>query len=250
MKNKFHVTDQKALTLRFHTQTGGSTLTAQQPQNNAIRVSFQAMAAVLGGTQSLHTNGMDEALALPTEASAQLALRTQQIIANETGVTDVIDPLGGSYYIENLTNKIEEKVNTILETIEKIYGGMVNAIENGYPQREIHNSAFIYQQEIEKKKKIIVGVNKYQNENENVIPLLKVDEAIEKDQINRLSEFKKSRDKKLVLESLETLKLSAEKPDVNVVPYILDCVRKLCTVGEISNILRSVWGEYKAPDIF
>ena len=249
MRDQFQVTDEKAQMLRFHTQTGGSTLTAQQPYNNAIRVAYQALAAVLGGTQSLHTNSMDEALALPTEESAQLALRTQQILAYETGVPTVIDPLGGSYYIEHLTNKIESEVNEYLKIIKETYGGMVNAIENGYPQREIHNSAFKFQQQVESKQKIIVGVNKYHGKTEP-ITLLKVDDAIEKDQIKRLKELKSSRDNNKVNQSLEKLKNAASDNNENILPFILDCVKKYCSVGEISNVLREVWGEYIAPDIF
>ena len=249
MKQKFSVTDEKALMLRFHTQTGGSTLTAQQPHNNAVRVALQAMAAVLGGTQSLHTNSMDEALALPTEETAQLALRTQQIIAYESDVTSVIDPLGGSYYIEFLTNKIEKEVNEYLEIIEKTYGGMVKAIENGFPQREIHNSAFTYQQAIDQQQKIIVGVNKFQNETEP-ISLLKIDETIERNQIKKLKEFKVSRNNDLVERTLDSLRNAALDENVNVIPFILDCVKNYCTIGEISNLLRSIWGEYQAPSIF
>ncbi len=249
MKEKFHVTDEKAQMLRFHTQTGGSTLTAQQPFNNAVRVAYQALAAVLGGTQSLHTNSMDEALALPTEETAQLALRTQQILAYETGVSEVIDPLGGSYYIENLTNRIEEEVNQYLEIIESTYGGMVNAIENGYPQREIHNSAFKHQQQVESKEKIIVGVNKYQGDTVP-ITLLKIDDQKQMNQINQLKKLKNSRDNSLVTKSLDELKKAAQDEQVNIVPFILECVKNYCTVGEISNILREIWGEYQAPDIF
>lgn len=249
MKERFHVTNEKALMLRFHTQTGGSTLTAQQPYNNAIRVAYQALAAVLGGTQSLHTNSLDEALALPTEESAQLALRTQQVLAYETGVTSIIDPLGGSYYIEFLTNDIETGVDKYLHIIESTYGGMVKAIENGYPQREIHNSAFIYQQKIEQEKQIIVGVNKFQGKTEP-ITLLRVDETIEKNQITRLKQLKSSRDNDAVATNLEKLKSAAKNSEINLIPIILECVKSYCTVGEISNVLRSIWGEYIAPDIF
>ena len=249
MKEKFQVTDEKAQMLRFHTQTGGSTLTAQQPYNNAIRVAYQALAAVLGGTQSLHTNSLDEALALPTEETAQLALRTQQVLAYETGVSDIIDPLAGSYYVESLTNKIEIEVNKYLDTIESVYGGMVKAIENGYPQREIHNSAFLYQKQVENLEKTIVGVNKFQGDTEP-ISLLRIDEKIEKNQVEKLKRLKSSRDTKLVEKCLQDLKISAENPEVNVIPNILECVKNYCTIGEISNILRTVWGEYQAPDIF
>ena len=249
MNEKFHVTDEKAQMLRFHAQTGGSTLTAQQPYNNAIRVAYQALAAVLGGTQSLHTNSLDEALALPTEETAQIALRTQQILAYETDVTSVIDPLGGSYYIEYLTNKIEADVQNYLDIIETTYGGMVKAIENGYPQREIHNSAFIYQQKIEKEEQIIVGVNKFQGQTDP-ISLLKIDESIERNQVERLKKLKSSRDNDLVSNNLGKLKNAAINDETNIIPFILECVKCYCTVGEISNVLRSIWGEYVAPDIF
>lgn len=249
MKDQFHVTNKKAQMLRFHTQTGGSTLTAQQPYNNAIRVAYQALAAVLGGTQSLHTNSLDEALALPTEETVQIALRTQQILAYETGTASVIDPLGGSYYIEYLTNKIEAEVQKYLDVIKSTYGGMVNAIENGFPQREIHNSAFIYQQKVEKEEQIIVGVNKFQGQTEPV-SLLKIDQSIEKNQVEKLHLLKSSRNSDLVSSNLEKLKDAALNEETNIVPFILECVKCYCTVGEISNVLRSIWGEYVAPDIF
>lgn len=249
MRDKFKVTDQKALKLRFHTQTGGSTLTAQQPENNTVRVAYQALAAVLGGTQSLHTNSRDEALSLPTTNAAQLALRTQQIIANETEVTEVVDPLGGSFYIESKTNSIEEKVWKYLNKIEKSFDGMINAIENGYPQREIHSSAYNYQKKIERREKIVVGINKFETDQQLQIPTFKFDDTIEKNQIANLKKFKTNRNMELVSQSLNNLKQAAIIPEVNLIPLILKCIKTNSTVGEISNALREVWGEYKAPEI-
>lgn len=235
-------TDPKAMMLRFHTQTGGSTLTAQQPENNIVRVTIQAMAAVIGGTQSLHTNGYDEALNLPTEKAAGLALRTQQIIANESGVASTDDPLGGSYFIEELTNTMEEEANTIIQHIENI-GGAVAAIEQGYMQEQIANSAYKYQTDIESQSKIIVGVNKF-TENENTPPpSFKIDDSIRNAQIQKIENLKQKRDNDAVEEALQKIKNAAQGND-NLMPYILDAVEKYATLGEISNTLREVFGEY------
>ena len=244
MKDRFHAKKEKSLQLRFHTQTAGSTLTAQQPDNNIVRVALQALAAVLGGTQSLHTNSRDEALALPTEDSARIALRTQQIIAYETGVTDTIDPLGGSYYIEALTDQIEKEVETYLQKIDDM-GGAVAAIEQGFIQREIHHAAYEYQKNIESKKEWIVGVNAFRIESETKPELLKVDPSVGKLQEQKLKELRASRDQEAVAHSLSALK-EAAKTDQNVMPFIIEAVKAYATLGEITNVLRDVFGIYQA----
>jgi methylmalonyl-CoA mutase N-terminal domain/subunit len=243
MKERFGVTDEKAMKLKFHTQTAGSTLTAQQPLNNIIRVTIQALAAVLGGTQSLHTNSYDEALGLPTEQSVTVALRTQQIIAHEMGVSETVDPLAGSFAIEKLTLDIEEKAQKYLEEIDEI-GGMVKAIEDGYPQKEILNSAYKTQKRIENKEQIIVGVNEYNSDKTEKIDILKVDEEQEEKQIEKLKNLKKQRDNVKVEESLNSLKKAAINED-NLFPYVIECVENYSTVGEITNILKEVYGEYR-----
>lgn len=247
MRERFGVTEPKALMLRFHTQTAGSTLTAQQPMNNAVRVAYQAMAAVLGGTQSLHTNSMDEALALPTEESVQLALRTQQVLAYETGVAGRIDPLAGSYLVESLTDKIEAEAEAYIRKIEETFGGMVEAIAAGYPQREIHEAAYQSQRAVEEKRQIIVGMNKYVAE-EPPIPIMEVDPAKEQEQVAFLQSVKAKRDMGKVEETLEALRKAAKSTE-NVVPLILECVKVYCTLGEVSDVLREVWGEYSPPDV-
>jgi methylmalonyl-CoA mutase N-terminal domain/subunit len=243
MRERFHARDPRSMMLRFHTQTAGSTLTAQQPEVNVVRTTIQALAAVLGGTQSLHTNAMDEALALPTEDSARLALRTQQVIAYESGVADTADPLAGSYAIEELTNEIEQRVVDYLDKIDAI-GGTLHAIESGYIQREIQNSAYEYQKEIERNEAIVVGVNRFQNEAERAVKTLRVDPAIEKTQVERLHALRSRRDAEAVETSLRKL-AEAARGNENVLPRILDCVEAFATVGEISNRLRGVWGEYR-----
>jgi len=243
MKEKFGAKNPKSLMLRFHTQTAGSTLTAQQPDNNIIRVTIQALAAVLGGTQSLHTNSRDEALALPTEDSVRIALRTQQIIAHESGVTETVDPLAGSYYVEYLTNTIEQKAYEYIDKIEKL-GGAAKAIEKGYIQQEIQESAYKYQKDVEAKNRIVVGVNMYQIKEEPPKGLLRVNPEVEKRQISKLSELKSSRDNDKVKQTLEELKHKASTEE-NLVPYILQCVKAYCTLGEICQVLREVFGEYK-----
>jgi methylmalonyl-CoA mutase N-terminal domain/subunit len=248
MKNRFNVSNPKAQMLRFHTQTAGVTLTAQQPENNAIRVAYQALAAILGGTQSLHTNSMDEALALPTPESAQLALRTQQIAALETNITNTVDPLGGSYYIENLTNKIEEKAMEYIKTIDD-YGGMISAIEKGYIQKEIHEAAYRYQREVERKFRPIVGVNTFVSLEKTKIPILIIDKEKEQEQIGKVKKLKETRDKKKVETTLRNLE-NAAKEENNLLSFILDAVKAYATIGEISNILRGIWGEYKSGDLF
>ncbi len=242
MKERFNVENKKALRLRFHTQTGGSTLTAQQPLNNIARVAYQALAAVLGGTQSLHTNSYDEALGLPTEESVTAALRTQQIIAFETGVADTVDPLGGSYYIEKLTSDIEDAVREYLSKIDDL-GGMVKAIEKGYIQKEILNTAYEYQLNVENQKEIVVGVNKFQTDEEAEKEILEFDPEIEDRQKKKLKSVKEKRDQNKVKNSLEELK-SAAKEGNNIMPHVLDAVKNYATVGEISSALRDVFGEY------
>jgi methylmalonyl-CoA mutase N-terminal domain/subunit len=238
----------RSLLMRFHTQTAGCTLTAQQPEINIVRVTLQALSAVLGGTQSLHTNSMDEALALPSEKAVRIALRTQQIIAEETGVTHTVDPLGGSYYIEWLTNEMEEETYAYFDKIER-YGGVIPAIEKGFFQREIAESAYRYQKEIDEKRRIIVGVNEYKIEEDLSIPILKMDEKGEQRQINRLKKLRKERDNSKVERNLDRLEKAAEG-DENLMPYILECVHSYATLGETCDVLRRVFGEYKEPSIY
>lgn len=243
MKERFKVTNPEALKLRFHTQTGGSTLTAQQPLNNIVRVALQALAAVLGGTQSLHTNSFDEALGLPTEESVQVALRTQQIIAYESGVADTVDALAGSFAIETLTNEIEDKVWKYIEKVDSL-GGMVKAIETGYVQKEIHNSAYEQQLAIEKNEQIVVGVNAFQTNQEHQLKnILKVDPTVEEKQIAALKKLKQERDNKAVREALKNLKQAAQDGK-NIVPYVFDAVNVYTTLGEITDTLRDIFGEY------
>jgi methylmalonyl-CoA mutase N-terminal domain/subunit len=229
--------------LRFHTQTAGCSLTAQQPDNNVVRVAFQALAAVLGGTQSLHTNSRDEAYALPTEDSVRLALRTQQLIAYESGVADMIDPFGGSYAVEALTDEIERKSMEYIEKIEAM-GGAIKAIESGYIQGEIGESAYQYQKEIETKKRIIVGLNQFQMEEEPLRDILRIKPEVEQYQKEKLARVKKERDNTKVKETLAVLRKAAQGTD-NVVPPILEAVKVYATLGEISDTLRDVFGEYK-----
>ncbi|MFA1821600.1 methylmalonyl-CoA mutase [Virgibacillus oceani] len=243
MKEHYQAKDPKSWKMRFHTQTGGSTLTAQQPDNNIVRVTLQALAAVMGGTQSLHTNSRDEALSLPTEDSARIALRTQQIIAHESGAADTIDPLGGSHYVEALTDKLEEEVNAYLERIKDI-GGAVQAVEEGYMQREIHQNAYEIQKNIENEKEIIVGLNKFTLDEEVDPDLLKVDETLENAQIQGINNIRKERNQDNVNNALETLRKNANKPDSNLIPYILDAVKAYATIGEICNVMREEFGEY------
>ena len=236
-------TDPRAQMLRFHTQTGGSTLTAQQPINNIVRVTIQALSAVLGGTQSLHTNGYDEAIALPTEEAARIALRTQQIIANESGVADTVDPLGGSYFIENLTTELEKKAIKYIERIDAM-GGAVSAIEQGYIQNEIASSAYEYQRQIEKEEKIIIGQNKYQVEEEPLKEILSIDDTIRQLQISKIEKLKSTRDNQKVNTCLEQIKTAALS-DENLIPLIVSAVENYVTLGEISDAMREVFGEHK-----
>lgn len=242
MKNRFGAKNPKSWQLRFHTQTGGSTLTAQQPDNNVVRVTIQALAAILGGTQSLHTNSKDEALALPTEESARLALRTQQIIAYESGVSDTVDPLGGSYYVEALTDQIEEKAKEYLKKIDEM-GGAVQAVEQGYMQEEIHRAAYETQKAIEKNEDIVVGVNAFRIDHEREPELHRVDPAIGARQAEKLKQLRARRDNDRVQKTLEDLKRAAAT-DENLMPPILECVKAYATIGEICGVLRNVFGEY------
>ena len=244
MKERFGAKKERSWWLRFHTQTSGVSLMAQQPYNNIIRVTIQALAAVLGGTQSLHTNSLDETYALPTEQAVTIALRTQQIIAYESGVINTIDPLGGSYYLEKLTLDMEKEAKAYIKKIDEL-GGMVKAIELGFPQKEIADSAYRYQQEVEKKEKIIVGVNAFEMEHEP-IPILEVDPAVARHQLNRLREVKRTRNKTMVKQTLSDLKKAA-RDEVNLMPYILNCVRAYATVGEIMDALKEVYGVYEEP---
>ena len=234
--------------MRFHTQTAGCSLTAQQPEINIIRVTIQALASILGGTQSLHTNSMDEALALPSEKAVRIALRTQQIIAEESGVTHTIDPVGGSYFVEWLTDKMEEETYKYWDKVEKL-GGVLPAIEKGFYQREIANASYKYQKEIDEKKRIIVGVNDYQLDEPVDIPILKMDEKGEERQINRLKKLRKERNNEKMNRNLEKLRKAAEGEE-NMMPYILDCVHSYATLGETCQVLRDVFGEYEEPAIY
>jgi methylmalonyl-CoA mutase, N-terminal domain len=243
MRDRFGAKDERSLKLRFHTQTAGVSLTAQQPYNNVVRTALQALAAVLGGTQSLHTNSLDEALALPTEAAATLALRTQQIIAHETGVTGVVDPLGGSYYVEQLTREMERGTLEYFATIDRM-GGMVEAIEAGYPQREVAESAYRLHQAVERREQVIVGVNGFVEQDERPIPTLYIDEAAAARQIARLRQLRVDRDNGRVHRSLDALKRAAEGRD-NTMEPLLEAARAYATLGEMCDALRDVWGEYE-----
>jgi methylmalonyl-CoA mutase N-terminal domain/subunit len=242
MRERFGARDPRSLLLRFHAQTAGSSLAAQQPENNIVRVAIQALAAVLGGCQSLHANALDEALALPTESAALLALRTQQIIAEETGVANTVDPVGGSYAIENLTNEIESRAREYLEKIDAM-GGVLRAIENGYVQGEIQNAAYEYQQTVESGEQIVVGVNQFRNKEERPIPLLRVDPEIERQQVERLNSLRARRDAGRAAAALAEIERRARTTE-NLLPAIQTAVEAYATVGEISDALRRVFGEY------
>ncbi len=236
-------TDEKAMMLRFHTQTGGSTLTAQQPLNNISRVTIQTLAAIMGGTQSLHTNGYDEALSLPTEEAAKIALRTQQIVAFESGVPETVDPLAGSFFVESLTAEVEQKARELIEKID-LMGGSVAAIEEGFMQEQIASSAYQFQKEIEAGTKISVGVNKFQSEEVNKMPVFKIDESIQKIQSDKLKSLKERRNNDKVKSSLEALTIAAKGTE-NLLPLVVQSVENFCTLGEIADTLRLVFGEYK-----
>jgi methylmalonyl-CoA mutase N-terminal domain/subunit len=248
MRERFKATNPRAWQLRFHTQTAGSTLTAQQPEVNVIRTTVQALAAVLGGTQSLHTNGKDEALGLPTEESARIALRTQQVLAYESGVADVADPLGGSYLIEALTDELERQATAYIEKIDAM-GGMLAAIEQGFPQREIQQAAFEYQRAVERNEVVVVGVNRFQVDEEHPIPIQRIDPEIERAQVERVRSLRARRDTAACMAALDALEAAARGTD-NLMPYILDAVERYATVGEISDRLRRVFGEYQETVVF
>jgi methylmalonyl-CoA mutase N-terminal domain/subunit len=243
MRDRFGAKKARSQMLRFHVQTAGSSLTAQQPDVNVVRTALQALSAVLGGCQSLHTNSRDEALGLPTEESARLALRTQQVIAYESGVTNAVDPLGGSEYIEGLTDRIEQGARDYLAEIEKM-GGTLKAIETGWIQREIHNSAYDFQKLVESGKRVVVGVNKFQTEGAATVPTFRIDPALERAQVERLREVRASRDQAAATARLDRLEQAARGTE-NLMPFIYDAATAYCTVGEISDRLRAVFGEYR-----
>ena len=249
MRERYGAQDPRSWMLRFHTQTAGVSLTAQQPYNNIVRVTLQALAAVMGGTNSLHTNSLDETLALPTEQAARIALRTQQIIAHESGVINSVDPLGGSWFVEELTNRMEKGCYDYFERIDQ-FGGMVEAIEAGFPQREIWDASYQYQRAFESGEKTVVGVNRYQMEEEDPYEILTIDESVTADQIALLEKVRRERNGELVRGTLDRLKDAARDADVNTMPYLLDCVKAYATVGEISDALREVFGTYQEPALF
>ena len=248
LKEKFHAKNPKSLQLKFHTQTSGESLTAQQPDNNIVRVAIQSMAAVLGGTQSLHTNSRDEALALPTQESAKIALRTQQIVAHESGVTKTVDPLAGSHYLEYLCDEIEDGVWKYLKKIEKM-GGSIKAIEKGFFQSEIRQNAYRLKKEVDSENRILVGVNKFAEKNEKQPDLLRIDDRVEIEQKKALKKLRASRDKKKWAKALSAMQSAAET-DKNLMPYIITAAKAYATTGEISNTFREVFGEYRPKEVF
>lgn len=248
MRDRFEAKDSRSMALRFHTQTAGCSLTAHQPDNNIVRVALQALAAVAGGTQSLHTNSRDETLALPTEEAVQIAVRTQQIIAHESGIINTIDPFGGSYFVEALTKKLEEIAMDYIDRIDRI-GGMVEAIESGFPQKEIQESSYWYQKAVQRGEKIIVGGNKFQTEKDVPVEILKIDESTEEKQIENIKSLKRERNSKDVLASLKKLKTAAIGAD-NLMFPIIEAVKAYATLGEICDVLREVFGEYREPVMF
>jgi methylmalonyl-CoA mutase N-terminal domain/subunit len=247
MKERFGAENPRSWMLRFHTQTAGVSLTAQQPYNNVVRTALQALAGVLGGTQSLHTNSLDEALSLPTEEAATIALRTQQVIAHESGVTNAADPLGGSWLVEKLTNEIEAEALDYFRRIDAL-GGMVTAVERGFPQREVQEAAFRFQREVERRERVIVGVNDYVMD-EKPVPILYIDEAVEKEHTARVKALRERRDDAGVRRTLEDLKDAARGAD-NLMPPIIEASRAYATLGEMCDALREVFGEYEEPPVF
>jgi methylmalonyl-CoA mutase N-terminal domain/subunit len=248
MRDRFHAKNPRSLWLRFHTQTAGCSLAAQQPYNNVVRTTVEGLAAVLGGTQSLHTNSLDEVFCLPSEQAAELALRTQQILAEETGVANTIDPLAGSYFIETLTNEIEEAAWDYIHKIDDM-GGMIAAIEKGFPQMEIAESAYKFQRQLETSEKIMVGVNKYSTNNQHSIPLVEIDEKIGEEQIKRLKDVRRKRDSRAAKKSLDNIKNACKKGE-NVMPHCIEAVKNLATLQEICDVYREVYGEYRDPGLF
>ena len=249
MRDRYGAKDPRSWTLRFHTQTAGCSLTAQQPYNNIVRVTIQALAAVFGGTQSLHTNSLDETLALPTEAAARIALRTQQIIAHESGVINTVDPLGGSFFIEELTNKMEQGCFDYIAKIDA-YGGMVEAIEAGFPQREIWDASYQFQRSVDSGEKIVVGMNAFKMETEDPYDALYIDESVAGEQIERLNRIRAERDSAKVQDALQALRNAAADPNANTMPFIIDAVKVYASVGEVSDALRDVFGTYQEPALF
>ncbi len=248
MRERYGSKDERSWWMRFHTQTAGCSLTAQQPYNNVIRTATEALAAVLGGTQSLHTNSLDEVLCLPSDHAVQIALRTQQIIAEETGVTNTIDPLAGSYFVEALTNEMEDKAWEYIHKIDDM-GGMVKAIEKGFPQMEISDAAYKYQRQIDSGEKIMIGINKYNTEEDVEIPFVDIDDTVEKEQIERLNAVRRKRDSRKVKECLDDIKGACKKGD-NVMPYCIEAVKNYCSVQEICDVYREVYGEYRDPGMY
>jgi methylmalonyl-CoA mutase N-terminal domain/subunit len=249
MRDRYGAKDPRSLMLRFHTQTAGCSLTAQQPYNNIVRVTIQALAAVLGGTNSLHTNSLDETLALPTEQSARIALRTQQIIAHESGVINSVDPLGGSYFVEELTDKMEKGCFEYIEKIDQ-FGGMVEAIEAGFPQREIWDASYQFQRSVDSAEKVVVGVNAYRMEKEDPHDILYIDESVTEEQLGLLNKVRAERDPQKVQDALQALRNAAADPNANTMPPIIEAVKVYATVGEISDALRDVFGTYQEPALF
>jgi methylmalonyl-CoA mutase, N-terminal domain len=249
MRDRYGAKDQRSLLMRFHTQTAGVSLTAQQPEVNIVRTAIEALAAVLGGTQSLHTNSFDEALALPTEDAVRIALRTQQVIAHETGVVNSIDPLGGSYFLEDLTNRLEAEAYDYFDRIRKL-GGVIPAIKENFFQREIAEASFRYQSEVEAKQRVIVGVNRYELEEDTSVELLRIDPALEQKQIDRVRALRGRRDSAAVENALTALKQAAARDDVNLMPLIVDASRAYVTMGEMCDSLREVWGVWRETPVF
>ena len=247
-RDRFKAKDPRSLWMRFHTQTAGCSLTAQQPYNNIVRTTTEALAAVLGGTQSLHTNSLDETLALPSEFAATIALRTQQILADETGVANTIDPLAGSYFVEAMTNQIEEEAWKYIQKIDEM-GGMLAAIDKGFPQMEIANAAYLYQRQVDTGEKVVVGVNKYISEEKVPANILRIEDEVEQQQLIRLKEVKRVRDNHNVTRRLNDLH-TASKTDKNLMPYVLEAVKEYATVQEICDVWREVFGEYRDPGFF
>ncbi|CAK8722149.1 Methylmalonyl-CoA mutase [Candidatus Electrothrix gigas] len=244
MKERFQAKKPATMMLRFHTQTAGNTLTAQQVDNNIVRVTLQALAAVLGGTQSLHTNSRDEALSLPTEASVRTALRTQQVIAHESGVADTVDPLAGSWYVEQLTDAVEQEAMQLIERVDE-FGGVVACIENGFIAGQIEDAAYQYQQEIESGERVIVGVNEFQVDEDVEVPVMRIDPAVEDEQVRQLKQVKAERDQEAVQQCLSDLETAARSESANLMEPVLNAVRCYCSLGEICNVLRGVFGEYR-----
>ncbi|MEO8380864.1 MAG: methylmalonyl-CoA mutase family protein, partial [Acidobacteriota bacterium] len=249
MRDRYGAKDPRSWQLRFHTQTAGCSLTAQQPYNNIVRVTVQALAAVFGGTQSLHTNSLDETLALPTEQAARIALRTQQIIAHESGVINTVDPFGGSYFMEELTDKMEKGCFDYIEKIDQ-FGGMVEAIEAGFPQREIWDASYQFQRAVDSAEKVVVGVNAYKTGNDEKYDALYIDDSVAAEQIESLNRVRASRDNTKVQEALQTLRVVAADPDANTMPPLIEAVKVYASVGEIADAFRDIFGTYQEPALF